>query len=321
MGCWTGVINQPLAESGPEDSNPVVNLPDAATIAELARRLSWRYPHTTATAEPAKTTVSDIRRRVAEETDAEAVPLFPAAASSASSSFVLRPRSLSPKETGIKSRTRDEDEGRGRKGGAAGEELAPASRIETPSYQVVPMRAADIGSAHHTFLQHVDLVQTSHRSGLEAEARRLVTARILAEPEFEALDFDALTAFWNSDIGRRIRAEPARVQRELAFTASLSANDLEGLGLIAATGLSRDEFVVVQGIADLVVIQPEEIWLLDYKTDQVEPDRLNERIKAYTPQLAVYALALSRIYRRPVTRRWLHFLKLKRTEEALQELL
>jgi ATP-dependent helicase/nuclease subunit A len=92
---------------------------------------------------------------------------------------------------------------------------------------------------------------------------------------------------------------------------------LEGLRLIAATGLSRDEFVVVQGIADLVVFQPEEIWLLDYKTDQVEPDRLSERIKAYTPQLAVYALALSRIYQRPVTRRWLHFLKLNRTEEVV----
>ena len=79
--------------------------------------------------------------------------------------------------------------------------------------------------------------------------------------------------------------------------------------------MQRDEFVVVQGVADLVVIQPEEIWLLDYKTDQVRPEMLDDRIKAYTPQLAVYALALSRIYQRPVTRRWLHFLRLNRTVE------
>ena len=104
------IINQPMEESGPEDSNhstPIVTLPDAATLAELSRRLSWRYPHTNATVESAKTTVSEIRRRVAEETDAEATPLFPINTSRSSSSSSS---SSSSKEMERKSRTRTKDE-------------------------------------------------------------------------------------------------------------------------------------------------------------------------------------------------------------------
>jgi ATP-dependent helicase/nuclease subunit A len=66
--------------------------------------------------------------------------------------------------------------------------------------------------------------------------------------------------------------------------------------------------VVVQGVADLAVIQPREIWLIDFKTDHLGPDSLGEKVKAYQPQLRLYAVALSRIYRRPVSSCWLYFL-------------
>jgi ATP-dependent helicase/nuclease subunit A len=88
---------------------------------------------------------------------------------------------------------------------------------------------------------------------------------------------------------------------------------LAGVGLPIQAGLAADEFIVVQGIADLVVVSPAELWLLDFKTDQVREAGLNEKVKAYRPQLELYALALSRIYRRPVSERWLHFLSLGRT--------
>ena len=69
----------------------------------------------------------------------------------------------------------------------------------------------------------------------------------------------------------------------------------------------------MQGVADLAVISPEEIWLLDFKTDQVDKKDLNARVAAYRPQIELYALALSRIYRRPVTQSWLHFIGLRQS--------
>ena len=80
----------------------------------------------------------------------------------------------------------------------------------------------------------------------------------------------------------------------------------------AATG--ADEFVIVQGVADLVVFGEREIWLLDYKTDHFDEAELPAKVREYGPQLSLYAEALERIYGKEVARTWLHFLALGRTE-------
>ena len=73
----------------------------------------------------------------------------------------------------------------------------------------------------------------------------------------------------------------------------------------------KDEFVVVQGVADLAVIGEKEIWLVDFKTDEVRQDSLAGHVKKYEPQLRLYAQALERIYRKPVAQSWLYFLALR----------
>jgi ATP-dependent helicase/nuclease subunit A len=73
------------------------------------------------------------------------------------------------------------------------------------------------------------------------------------------------------------------------------------------------EFVVVQGVADLAVLLPGEIWLVDFKTDEITANELREKKRLYEPQLKLYALALEKIYSRPVTERWLHFLSARKT--------
>ena len=77
----------------------------------------------------------------------------------------------------------------------------------------------------------------------------------------------------------------------------------------------REEFVIVQGVIDLLVVTPEEIWVLDFKTDHFAEQELEAKARLYRPQLSLYAQAIARIYGRPVTRRWLHFLAVGRTVE------
>jgi ATP-dependent helicase/nuclease subunit A len=89
--------------------------------------------------------------------------------------------------------------------------------------------------------------------------------------------------------------------------------DLTSVGVPVEPGLAADEFIVVQGIADLVVVGAKELWLLDFKTDRLKKTELADKVTTYRPQVGLYALALSRIYGRPVTERWLHFLSLNRT--------
>ena len=103
------------------------------------------------------------------------------------------------------------------------------------------------------------------------------------------------------------------MKRELAFTAKFSPQELsEIIGTKSPPDL-EGEFVVVQGVADLVVLLPQEIWLVDFKTDETRANELPEKIKMYSPQLKLYANALAKIYSRPAANCWLHFLSAQKT--------
>lgn len=128
-----------------------------------------------------------------------------------------------------------------------------------------------------------------------------------------SLDFAAINHFWQSDLGRHFSSKADCVRRELAFTARFSAAEVNAL-MGQPEFASREEFVVVQGVADLAVLLPGEIWLLDFKTDVITVDEVPAKRQFYEPQLRLYALALRKIYGRPVTQRWLHFLALRKSE-------
>ena len=83
-----------------------------------------------------------------------------------------------------------------------------------------------------------------------------------------------------------------------------------------APGLGKNEYIVVQGVIDLAVVLPEEIWIVDFKTDQISEAELGARLTEHRPQLALYGQALELIYRRPVRELWLHFLHLRRSVVA-----
>jgi len=137
--------------------------------------------------------------------------------------------------------------------------------------------------------------------------------------EIALLDFDRLAGFWQSELGRQVLDRRQFVRRELVFTARFSPAELAKLTGEPIDPNLEQEFVVVQGVADLAVVSPSEIWLIDFKTDAVAKDELNERVNLYEPQLRLYARALSRIYRRPVTGCWLYFLASQTARRVSEE--
>ncbi len=198
------------------------------------------------------------------------------------------------------------------------ENMFSENRIEPARTQKIKsgqrkLNAAETGAAHHRFLQHLALDKTG---GLAAEADRLASEHYLSADERAALDLEAVAQFWHSDLGQNICANAEHVRRELPFTARFSPVELETLTGRKAGPELESEFVVVQGVADLVVLLPHEIWLVDFKTDALGTTGLPEKIKIYTPQLKLYAAALEKIFGRKVTRRTLHFLALQQSEEV-----
>jgi ATP-dependent helicase/nuclease subunit A len=168
--------------------------------------------------------------------------------------------------------------------------------------------AADIGSAQHRFLECVALERVGSLGDLRSEAQRLVKETAMTENEAALLDLEGLSAFWQSELGQKVRAQREHVRRELEFTARFSCQDVAELTGGRLDADLAGEFVVVQGVVDLAVVLASEMWLIDFKSDRVEERDLAERVKEYEPQLKLYARALSRIYQRPVLECWLYFL-------------
>ncbi len=228
-------VEEPAAEVA-EDISPAIR-----------ERMDWEYPFAGASRQPAKTSVSALRRQMAAFDGEEAAVWF----------------------------------GAGAKGGLSG---------------------AEIGSAHHAFLEAAALEKLATPKGAAAEAARLREQGTLSAAQTAALDLEAVAAFWDSEVGREWMAKAKYVQRELAFTARFDAGEL-------GEETAEQEFVVVQGAVDLAAIMPGEIWIVDFKTDYFPREEMPAKIEQYRPQLALYGKALARIYRRPVTRSWLCFLR------------
>jgi ATP-dependent helicase/nuclease subunit A len=264
----------PGAEPTNGESDPALAV-RPAVWQELQRRLSWEYPFSAATREPAKTSVSILRRRATEDLDEPSVPR------------------LSFQGSNLK--------------------------VQTSAFvrDSIPMRsgrpsASDVGTAHHKFLQLVSLKRLGGSDELKSEAERLLKGGAITAEENAVLDFEGLAAFWQSELGQQVQANARHVERELAFTVRCAANEIARLAGQPPGAELEDEFVIVQGAADLVVLLPHEIWLIDFKTDAVGQDDLTDKVKLYEPQLNLYVRALSGIYGRPVSQTWLYFLAVRR---------
>jgi ATP-dependent helicase/nuclease subunit A len=264
------------AESGKREAElPELN---DETLRKLRETLTWQYGFAAATERAAKSSVTVLRRQAAELDD-EAERIF---------GFQFSARRL------------------------AGT-LAPPGQDRKSEIGNRKLNAREAGTAHHKFLQHVSLKNAGELAVLTTESERLEREKILSAAERAVLELEKVAGFWNSEAGQKIRKQAADVKRELAFTAKFSPQELSEIVGIKSSPDLENEFIVVQGVADLVVLLPKEIWLVDFKTDEAVTDDLPGKIKTYTPQLKLYASALAKIYGRPVTNCWLHFLSAQKT--------
>src|SRR4029079_13484702 len=87
------------------------------------------------------------------------------------------------------------------------------------------LAAAQIGTAHHVFLQLVSFDHLSSIAGLRSEAQRLQRESILTPAEIAALDLESIAAFWESSLGHQLLACRDLLHRELPFTAKLSLGE------------------------------------------------------------------------------------------------
>ena len=201
---------------------------------------------------------------------------------------------------------------------------AEQTTLERPAFLSKDgLTAAEMGTALHAFLEHADFASLAAakaagtlEEAILAERQRQVDTRLVAPEIAEKLDVSRIRRFVEGEAFAKICAAE-KVLRELAFITALPAS-----AVLTAQGASaqeaaavQDEQVLVQGIADLVLVFPDHLELLDYKTDRRKTEA--DFLSAYRPQLNLYALAIDKRFApKKVTYKGIYSLELGRLIEA-----
>ena len=201
---------------------------------------------------------------------------------------------------------------------------AEQTTLERPAFLSKDgLTAAEMGTALHAFLEHADFASLAAakaagtlEEAILAERQRQVDTRLVAPEIAEKLNAGRIRRFAESEAFAKICAAE-KVLRELAFITALPAS-----AVLTAQGASaqeaaavQDEQVLVQGIADLVLVFPDHLELLDYKTDRRKTEA--DFLSAYRPQLNLYALAIDKRFApKKVTYKGIYSLELGRLIEA-----
>ena len=116
------------------------------------------------------------------------------------------------------------------------------------------LSAAEVGTAMHTIMQHIDIRKESSVADVEKLLTELTSRQLLTVEEAIAVDADAVAQFFQTTIAKRL-LKAAQVKRELPFTFAFDDSD--------------GDYQILQGIADCLFEEQDGWVLLDYKSDRV----------------------------------------------------
>ena len=163
--------------------------------------------------------------------------------------------------------------------------------LERPAFlQKSGLTGAERGTAIHAFLQSMPFEEAE--PDLDAEVQRQLDLQLLDPDLAGVLDLEAVRPFLQGPLWRRIR-QAKQVLREEPFITSLPASEI-------VPGASGQASVLVQGIADLVLVFEDHAEIVDYKTDRSRDPEYYK--KEYAGQLQLYRRAFALRLGVPVNR-------------------
>ena len=198
--------------------------------------------------------------------------------------------------TGRKGREKDEE---------AAQNAPPAPdyfrQWRQPAFEGPQRDGRTYGNAMHRAMQYLRFEECDCLRGVQGEIARMTEEEILTSQEGAQIDCGAIARFFESDLGRRLRRADS-VLREFKFSI-LDGGEKYGPGL-------EGERVLLQGVVDCALMEPDGITIVDFKTDRITEEELPRAVERYRVQVETYREAMERIYEAKVKKCLLYFFHL-----------
>jgi len=162
-----------------------------------------------------------------------------------------------------------------------------------------PPSPAERGTATHLVMQYLDFARCTDLLSVEAEIGRLVREGRVPQRLAAAIDAGTIWTFFQSSLGKRVR-DAEKLRREFKFSLLVPVADLFDT-------VDAEEEILLQGVIDCYLDEPDGLVLIDFKTDYVPPGRLEAKAETYQEQMTAYAYALERITGKRVKETLLYF--------------
>ena len=146
-----------------------------------------------------------------------------------------------------------------------------------------------VGTSYHKFMELCEFDHSKEK--ILDSINNLISSQKITQAEAELVDVSKIVSavmnianlIENSDI----------VLKEQQFLTYMPADSL-----VKTTSQNK---ILVQGVADLIIIKNDEIYLIDYKTSRLKDEKMFA--ERYKTQLDIYAKSIENFYQKPVTKK------------------
>jgi len=174
-----------------------------------------------------------------------------------------------------------------------------------PAFAAAAADAKMYGNVMHKVMQFIQYGNCTDSESVAMEIRRMEHDGIISDQEALQVDCDSIAAFFATEVGKRIQAAPKdRVLREFKFSILDDASRY-------SDGVENEQ-VLLQGIVDCALLEPDGITIIDFKTDHVGDVTPEEYAMRYVPQVSTYAYAMERIFEKKIHKTMLYFFRLQK---------
>jgi ATP-dependent helicase/nuclease subunit A len=165
-----------------------------------------------------------------------------------------------------------------------------------------------IGTATHLVISKLDLTRPVTAQAVTQLIEKLVKDGAIIQEVTQQINVESIVKFFKSELGQTALNKENILLREWPFTFAVPSSQwIESQTQDAVR--STQDFIIVQGIIDLLVKTPNGLVVVDFKTDDVSADGAQKRAAIYRQQLDLYAKAASAITGGKILSKWLYFLR------------
>lgn len=158
--------------------------------------------------------------------------------------------------------------------------------------------SADRGTVYHKVFQNIDLQNLAN-----IDEQLLKVKEMFDESYKKIIDDNLIKNVLNMPFFAQIEQNDT-IFKEREFYAKMPAT------MADENANPNDEFIM-QGVIDLVVIKPEGVWILDYKTGKLD----GEKLENYKFQLETYAAVAERAFGKKVLKKFLCMIDMQKILE------